>query len=97
VGTVLAGHDGRRGFLYHLAVRERFRGRGIARALVERALRGLYAEGIRKCHIMAFQNNKKAHSFWTRIGFKRRNREIALFSRDIAPSTFRKHRSPPTR
>lgn len=38
IGAVLAGHDGRRGFLYHLAVHPDFRARGLGRALAERPL-----------------------------------------------------------
>ena len=40
-GVVLCGHDGRRGFLRHLAVAKEYRKQGMARALVERALQGL--------------------------------------------------------
>ncbi len=35
IGTILAGNDGRRGFIYHTAVRADKRGQGIGRALVE--------------------------------------------------------------
>src|SRR5687767_3241676 len=48
VGAVLACHDGRRGYLYHLAVAEPHRNYGIARAIVERCLARLKAEGIER-------------------------------------------------
>ncbi|WP_434006924.1 GNAT family N-acetyltransferase [Paenibacillus konkukensis] len=38
VGTVLCGHDGRRGTLYHVAVAEEHRRKGIAKEMVERSL-----------------------------------------------------------
>ena len=38
VGTVLCGHDGRRGYIYHLAVSPSARRRGVGRALAEGAL-----------------------------------------------------------
>ena len=41
VGAVLCGHDGRRGFVYHLAVAERCRGVGIGRAVMRRSLAAL--------------------------------------------------------
>ena len=46
VGTVLCGHDGRRGILRHLAVKPRFRNRGIGRALTERSLAALSRTGV---------------------------------------------------
>ena len=46
VGAVLGGHDGRRGYLHHLAVTPGWRRRGIGRALVETSLAQLKAAGI---------------------------------------------------
>lgn len=51
VGTTLCGHDGRRGYLYHLAVAKSHRGRGIGSALVMRCLHQLGSLGIVKVHI----------------------------------------------
>ena len=45
-GVLLAGSDGRRGYIYHAGVRPEFRGRGIGTALVEAALEKLRALGI---------------------------------------------------
>jgi ribosomal protein S18 acetylase RimI-like enzyme len=50
VGAVLCGHDGRRGFLYHLAVAAEYRGRGLGTALVEQCLAGLAELSIQKCN-----------------------------------------------
>jgi N-acetylglutamate synthase len=38
IGAVLCGHDGRRGYLHHLAVSKRHRQRGIGRQLVNTCL-----------------------------------------------------------
>ena len=38
IGTVLCGHEGRRGILRHLAVTREYRGKGIARMLINEAL-----------------------------------------------------------
>jgi ribosomal protein S18 acetylase RimI-like enzyme len=51
VGAMLAGHDGRRGYLHHLAVTPSHRSRGIACALIDRALGRLAALGIVKCNL----------------------------------------------
>ncbi len=69
VGTILAGHDGRRGFIYHTAVVETHRGQGIGRALAEHALEALRAQGIRKVALVAFSANDGAKAFWRRMGF----------------------------
>lgn len=82
VGTVLSGHDGRRGFLYHLAVDPRQRRQGLGRALAERALSALKAEGIQKCHILVYRDNEDGKAFWQSFGWKMRS-EIDLLSYDI--------------
>ena len=46
IGTILCGHDGRRGYIYHVTVAEECRGRGIGRILVEKSMLKLKEEGI---------------------------------------------------
>jgi ribosomal protein S18 acetylase RimI-like enzyme len=83
VGTVLCGHDGRRGFLNHLAVARKWRGRGIGKALVEASLDGLRREGIPKCNLMFFTTNKAGRAFWKRMGWNIRN-DLRLAQRNNA-------------
>jgi N-acetylglutamate synthase len=78
-GCVFAGHDGRRGYLYHLAVDAAYRGRGIGRALVDRALSALACEGIGKIHIDVLQGNEEGIRFWRAIGWSERS-DIARMS-----------------
>jgi ribosomal protein S18 acetylase RimI-like enzyme len=73
VGAVLAGHDGRRGFLYHLATDPRSRRQGIGQTLVQHALASLRAAGIIKCHVFVYRTNAQGREFWDRMGFVRRN------------------------
>ena len=72
VGAVLAGHDGRRGFLYHLAVTPAGRGRGAGRELVEFALAGLRAAGIARALILVYASNEAGKAFWRRLGWEAR-------------------------
>src|SRR5205823_6335574 len=58
IGTILCGHDGRRGFIYHLAVHPDFRKRSIGKKLVETALAKLKAAGIQRCIIMVKEMNE---------------------------------------
>jgi ribosomal protein S18 acetylase RimI-like enzyme len=82
VGTALCGHDGRRGYIYHVAVADAHRTRGIARTLVERSLDGLRQQGIRKAHLMVYEDNLGGIAFWHRLGWYRRD-ELALMSMDL--------------
>ena len=70
VGAILAGHDGRRGFIQHIAVLPEFRKQGIASALVERAMNALGEEGIHKVALLAFKKNELGNSFWDKMEFK---------------------------
>jgi ribosomal protein S18 acetylase RimI-like enzyme len=69
VGCLMAGHDGRRGYLQHLVVLPEHRRRGIAGALVERCLAGLESLGIRKSHIDVLKTNPLAAAYWERRGW----------------------------
>jgi len=83
VGTILCGHDGRRGYIYHVAVSEEHRKRGIARMLLTKALDSLRNAGIRKCHLMVFGANLAGREFWEHVGWQRRD-DIVIYSKSIA-------------
>ena len=70
IGTILCSHDGRRGFLIHLAVDGPYRRQGVGSALVERCLAALDEEGIVKCNIFFIDENKEGIDFWARQGFE---------------------------
>lgn len=72
VGVILCGHDGRRGYIYHAAVDEKKRGRGIGKALVKNALEGLKEEGIHKAALVVFKDNHIGNEFWDIMGFETR-------------------------
>lgn len=73
IGAIMAGHDGRRGFIYHTAVHPLHRRRGAARALVNAALDALKAEGITKIALVVFDRNEAGNAFWEKLGFSQRN------------------------
>jgi [ribosomal protein S5]-alanine N-acetyltransferase len=79
VGALLAGHDGRRGWLHHVVVDAASRRRGIGRALVQRALAALHDAGVHKCHVMVFGANADGIGFWRAAAATERV-ELALFS-----------------
>ncbi len=73
VGAILSGHDGRRGYLYHLAVKEQERGQGIGSALLEAALEALAGQGIQKASLVVFSENSLGNRFWEKNGFSVRD------------------------
>lgn len=73
VGVIMAGNDGRRGYIYHTAVLPKFRGKHIAKTLVENAMAALEKEGITKVALVVFEKNKNGNGFWEKIGFTVRN------------------------
>lgn len=72
VGSILCGHDGRRGCLYHVCVREDFRRRGIGKAMVVHAMEALRKEQISKVSLIAFTKNDIGNAFWNTIGWTER-------------------------
>ncbi len=69
MGVILSGHDGRRAFIYHLAVAETWQRRGIGSALLQAALQALRAEGIHKAALVVMARNLKGNAFWEKVGF----------------------------
>lgn len=79
VGTIMAGHDGRRGYIQHLAVQAANRNVGIGSELLRRCLAALKHAGISKSHVHVLSDNKIAREFWFARGWQLRD-DIAVFS-----------------
>ena len=84
IGAVLCGHDGRRGYIYHLAVHPDYRKRGIGRSLVAKCITALEMIGIQKCHLFIYNSNIKGIRFWEKIGWIWRE-DIGVASKEIEP------------
>jgi len=69
IGSILSGHDGRRGLIYHLAVKNSERERGVGNTLLEYAIEALKSEGVVKVYIMVFKKNEAGNAFWEKRGF----------------------------
>ena len=83
---MLCGHDGRRGYVHHLAVDESFRRHGVGRALIDRCLEGLREAGIGKCNLFIRRDNSIGLTFWQRTGWIDRV-TLRMMSRTIGPQT----------
>jgi ribosomal protein S18 acetylase RimI-like enzyme len=84
VGTALCGHDGRRGYIYKVAVLDAYRRRGVGLELVRRCMAKLRSEEIVKCHLFVAADNEGALEFWESTGWTRRA-DLEMFSKLTDP------------
>lgn len=69
IGSILCGHDGRRGCMYHVCVAGEYRNRGVGHKMALEAMERLRKEGINKVSLIAFQSNAVGNKFWHRLGW----------------------------
>jgi ribosomal protein S18 acetylase RimI-like enzyme len=78
IGCAFVGHDGRRGYLHHVAVDPDHRRAGLGRRIVDLALARLLAIGIEKVHCDVFRTNRAALRFWRAAGWQKRTDLVRL-------------------
>lgn len=81
IGSVLGGFDGRRGYVYHLAVIPEKRRQGLGRLLMDTVCRELEQLGAHKIHLFVLNDNPDAIGFYQRLGWIRRT-DIQVMSSD---------------
>ena len=72
VGVILSGHDGRRGYIHHVAVSNNLQRQGIGAELVNTAMLALEKEKITKVAFVVFEKNQSGNLFWESLGFTAR-------------------------
>lgn len=82
VGSLLCGHDGRRGSFYHVCVDEAYRNHGFATKMADMALDALEKEGINKVNLMAFVSNELGNRFWQDRGWTQRD-DVNLYEYNL--------------
>jgi ribosomal protein S18 acetylase RimI-like enzyme len=70
VGVALCGHDGRRGYIYHLAVDSVYQGGGVGKRLLDECLAGLRRAGLKRALILVASDNARGRKFWRRCGWE---------------------------
>jgi hypothetical protein len=80
----MAGYDGQRGWIYHLAVDAMLRRHGIGRALVEAAERELAARGCPKVNLQVLVSNREVVGFWEGLGWTAEER--VSMGKTLAPA-----------
>ncbi len=80
IACLMAGHDGRRGYLQHLVVDPGYRGLGLARRMLDEVLARLAREGIGKSHVFVLDAAEEAQAFWRAQSGWERRKDIQVFS-----------------
>ncbi len=70
VGTVIGGYDGRRGMIYHLAVEESYRHRGIGKQLMAEVEQRLKAKGCQRSYLLVKHDAADTIEFYRSIGWE---------------------------
>ena len=78
VGAALCGQDGRRGYIYHLAVHPTYQGRQLGKRLVEECLAGLRRAGLERANILVAKDNPRGRDFWRRTGWEELDGAVAM-------------------
>jgi ribosomal protein S18 acetylase RimI-like enzyme len=74
LGTVMAGWDGHRGWIYSLAVENSRRREGIGRDLVTHAVKRLTERDCPKVNLQVMPGNESVVGFYRKLGFEKENR-----------------------
>jgi ribosomal protein S18 acetylase RimI-like enzyme len=82
IGAVLCGHDGRRGYIYHLAVAPDQQNRGVGKRLIDECLEGLKRLGLERVNILVAKDNPRGREFWRRGGWEDLD-DAAAMGRDL--------------
>ncbi len=73
IGTILCGHDSRRGYIYHTVVLPEYRRQGIATNLVDMAVKALQEEGITRVCLNVMETNEQGKKFWIDRGWEKKD------------------------
>jgi ribosomal protein S18 acetylase RimI-like enzyme len=82
IGAVMGGYDGRRGLIYHLAVHESFRGRGIGSQLMDEVEARLRSKGCLKSYLLVTGDNTEVETYYQNRGWYHMD-SIHLFGKEL--------------
>ncbi len=83
IGAVMAGFDGRRGLIYHLAVAQAYRRQGIGRALMEEIEARLRARGCLRAYLMVVPGHDDVLTFYRNLGWE--NLPVITLAKNLQP------------
>ena len=74
IGTVMAGYDGHRGWIYSIAVSPAYRKKGLGSALLSFAEERLSKKGCMKINLQIMEGNEPVEAFYHSNGYKTEKR-----------------------
>lgn len=92
VGSVMAGEDARRGYIYHLSVKRDLHRSGTGSALMDKAEAALHDAGIEKLHLFIYSDNP-AIEFYKKTGWHLRE-DIEVMSKVLRGEKYTGTRKP---
>ena len=82
IGTVVGGFDGRRGMIYHMAVADGYREKGVGSQLLVEVEKRLQAKGCLKCYLVVLSDNVEAAQFYEHHGWQHMSNDL-LFGKEF--------------
>ena len=82
IGAVMGAWDGRRGWIYHLAVDPAFRRRGVATKMLREVERRMCTKGVPRVHSMVFDRNAASLSLFEGLGYERQS-DLVVFGKTL--------------
>lgn len=83
IGCVFGVFNGRRGFIYHLAVDPSWQGKGVGKLLVNAVEKALITMGCTRINLWVDLNNLKVVPFYERLGYVAYDAEAVLMKKEI--------------
>lgn len=82
IATIIGGTDGRKGYLYHVAVLKQYQRKHIASGLLKKVTQVFRQKGIKKIGLFVVKNNPKGKVFWQKLGYHERP-DIVYLDQDL--------------
>jgi ribosomal protein S18 acetylase RimI-like enzyme len=86
IGVVIGTYDGRRGWIFRLAVAPEHRRHGVGRKLVAELERRFLDAGVHRIRVLTLSQNEPARRFWDGLGYRGFD-EVVLYSKDLEVAT----------
>jgi ribosomal protein S18 acetylase RimI-like enzyme len=81
IGTVMGGFDGRRGMVYHLAVDQSYRQKGIGRLLMNELEKRMAHKGCIRSYLLVTRDNSEAIHFYETTGWEQM--DLLVYGKDL--------------